>query len=404
MSLLATYTKINREALLNSAATKLIMLGLLCLMICVPVLNKCFWVAIILLLLQGNWRQEYSSIIKEKYIIAGLLLVLLFTIGVIYSQASWNFNLRIWDKYLKIFYLLLFLPVFITKKNRQYAILCFLTSVMISEIFAYLHYFDVINLGFPASKHWLFVQDIDSGFVVSFATFLLANYALDNKKLQWLAISCFLICSIDLLILNQERTGYLIYFGLIGVFCLQRFHKKGLLVALVFLPLVFGALFISSDKFKDRVTQVASNVIAYKNGDENTSIGLRLAFANYSFKVIKHHLLLGTGTGSFEEIYRTLGGPKINDQTWPAHPHNEYISILFQLGIPGLLAYLYWVYTQYIASFSLPKQEKRLIQGLIVSFSLLGFCNASLLVNPAGACYMVMLAVFLAAKYDKREY
>jgi|LakMenEpi03Aug12_release.lakeMendotaPanAssembly.Ray.scaffolds.fasta_scaffold280985_2 O-antigen ligase len=384
-------------------AKSFILLGLCFLMLCVPILNKCFWAAIILILCEGSWKQSWRIIAKDPVIIAGLLLALCFTIGITYSQASWHYNLRIWDKYLKIVYLLIFLPIFFHPKMRRMAIFCFFVSVMLSEVFAYLHYFNVLDLGFPPSKHWLFVQDIDSGFVVSFAAYMLANFALDNKKYRGLVIGCFLICAFDVMVLNQERTGYLIFLALMALFLLQRFHWRGVVSALIAVPLLFGSLYVLSPKFKDRSNQVVSDIVGYREGIESTSIGLRLAFAKYSFKVIRHNLFFGTGTGSFEEIYRKLNGPKINDLTWPAHPHNEYIAILFQLGITGLLVFAYWICTQIYASFQLPKQERILLQGLILSFLLLGFCNASLLVNPAGACYIVFLSIFLASKYDGRK-
>lgn len=403
MSVLTTYAAGYKLPTLMSLAKQLIFFGLICLMLCVPVLNKCFWIAIFLILASGSWLKDWKILLKDKVILTGILLALTFTIGVLYSQASWNYSLRVWDKYLKICYLLFFLPFFTQKKARHQALLFFLLSVMISEIFAYLHYFNIVNLGFPSSKHWLFVQDIDSGFIVSFAAYLLVNFALDNKKFRTLSCICFLVCTIDVLFLNQERTGYLIYLGLTGLLFLQRFRWKGLVSALLVVPLLFASIYFTSSKFQDRINQVATNITAYQQGNKETSIGLRLTFAEYSLKVIKEHLLFGSGTGSFEEIYRSMNGPKINNATWPAHPHNEYVSILFQLGVVGLTIFIYWIYLQLRVSFALPNNEKLFLQGLIVAFLLLSFCNASLLVNPAGACYVLFLAVFMASKYDTQR-
>lgn len=404
MSVITSYETNLELPKMVSLAKILIYLGLASLMLCVPFLNKCFWVAIFLIFISGSWVQDWRVIAKDKIIISGLLLMFLFTVGMFYSQGSWNYSLRAWDKYLKIFYVLFFLPLFTHKKMRTEAVYCLLISVMISEVFTYLHYFNLLTLGFPPYKHWLFVQDIDSGFIVSFASFILLNLAITRSKLRWLFALCFLVCSIDVLFLNQERTGYLIYFALAGLFLLQRFRWKGFLTAMIIVPLLFSGLYFGSEKFSGRINQFVNNVMEYQKGNQETSIGLRLAFAEYSFKAIKNNFLIGSGTGSFEEIYRSMNGPKINNETWPAHPHNEYISILFQLGIVGLLVFLYWVFQQIHASFKLPQEEKVYLQALIVGFLLLGFCNASLLVNPAGACYATFLAVFLAAKYERRNH
>lgn len=151
-------------------AKNLIFLGLFSLMLFIPVLNQCFCAAIFLVFISGTWRRDWRLILQDKIILTSLILVLLFTIGMFYSQGSWGYTLRAWNKYLKILYLLFFLPLFAQKKIRVQAIHCFIASIMISELFSYLHYFNVVNLGFPATKHWLFVQDIDSGFIVSFAS------------------------------------------------------------------------------------------------------------------------------------------------------------------------------------------------------------------------------------------
>jgi O-antigen ligase len=377
-----------------------VLLGITAFMLSGALLNKCFSVAMVLVLISGTWQQDWRVILKERTVIVGLSLALLFTLGVLYSQGSWHYSLQNWSKYLKIFYLLFFIPLFTQKKMRIQAVYLLIAGVMISEVFTYLHYFGVLTLNFPPSKHWLFVHnDIDAAFIVSFTAFLLANLVLMSKKYRWLFLFCFLVCSIDILFLNQERTGYLIYLALMGLFLFQRLGVRGLLAAAVSVPLLFSGLYLGCHQFNDRINQIITNVVDYQKGNKETSIGLRLTFAEYSFKVIRHNLIFGAGTGSFFEVYRAMNGPKIDSETRPTHPHNEYIAMLFQLGLIGLIVFIYWLYLQLAVSFTLPSFEKYNFQGLILGFSLLSICHASLLVNPAGGCYILFFAVFLAAKF-----
>lgn len=374
--------------------------GLASIMLCVPLLNKCYWLAVIVFFITGEWLKAWPVLIKNKVILVALTLIVLFTIGIFYTQGSYHFGFRIWNKYLKLAYPLFFIPLFLQKKWRNFAIVAFILSVMTSEVFAYLHYFKIIIMGLGPGKHWLFVQDLDGGYVVSFAAFLLAHLGFEQKKYRWLAWFCCLICSFDILFLNQERAGYLVFLALTGLFLWQRLSWRGLLAALIAVPLMVGSLLVVSPKFNDRLHQVVTNVTEYRHGNVTTSIGLRISFAKYSFQVIKENWLIGAGTGSFEEIYRKMNGPKLDDNTWPAHPHNEFILILFQLGIIGLGMFLYWLYLIVKISFALPREEKWLLQGLLVGFILLGFCNAALLVNPAGALFITFLSVFLGTYYQ----
>lgn len=379
-----------------------IYLGIACSMLCVPMLNKFYWLAVILFIFSGSLFQSGSVLIKDKVIVTALILVGLFAIGIFYTQGSTHFGLRVCNKYLKLIYLLMFIPLFTEKKYRDYAVIAFITSVMVSEVFAYLHYFKVILLGFGPGKHWLFVQDLDASFVVSFACFLFATIAVEYKKYRFLALLALAICSFDILVLNQERAGYLVYMGLTGLFLWQRLKWRGLLSAVLVVPLLFTSLYMFSPKFNNRINLVVHNITEYQKGNETTSIGLRLAFAKYSFMVIREHPIFGAGTGSFEELYRKLNGPKLENNTWPAHPHNEYLYVLFQIGTIGLAVFLYWFYLLLKASFALAQYERYLLQGLIVAFCLLSVCNASLLVNPAGAIFVTFASVFLASRYQKQ--
>lgn len=397
MTVVTSYKEEYSLARLASLATISVYIGILFSMICVPILNKCYWTGVVIFFLSGVWRQAWPPLLKTKIIINTLVLIALFTIAVFYSYGSWHFALRVWNKYLKLSYLLFFIPLFTTQKSRNYAIIAFLISIMISEVCAYIHFFNFYNFGFGPGKHWMFVQDIDAGYLVSFASFLFANIVLDNKKFRWLALTCLLICSVDMLLLNQERTGYLIFMASMCLLLCQRLKWKGFASTLILLPLFVGSLYLFSPKFNDRINQVVTNLTQYQQGNAGTSIGLRLAFAKYSFMVIKERPFFGSGTGSFEEIYKQLKGPMLDNSTWPAHPHNEYILNLFQLGIVGLIPFLTWLYLILHESFKLQQREQWYLQGLLLGFVLLGFCNASLLVNPAGGIFMTFLSVFLAA-------
>lgn len=392
---------VERSDKLMTAAMCLIFIGTFSLMLSVPCLNKAVWFAGFLVILSKTWRQSFRTIlVKDTVIISSLILLLLFSVGFFYSLGSWHYSFSVWDKYLKLIYLVIFIPLFLQQSTRTSIVFAFILGVMVNELLTYLHYFDLLNFGMPSSKHWLFVQDIDSGFIVSYAAYLIANYSLDNKRFRWISLVCFCICTIDILCLNRERTGYFIYFGLAFLFLWQRLRWKGFFIAIILIPLTFSGLYVGSQKFSDRINQVFSNIADYRKGNEITSIGLRLAFVDYSFQVIKKHPLIGVGTGSFQEVYQSLQGPKLDDNTWPSHPHNEYVLILFQLGSLGFIVFCAFIFFQIRAALTLERAERFLLQGLILSFVLLGFCNASLLVNPAGSFYMLFLTILLASKYS----
>jgi O-antigen ligase len=379
---------------------KILVLGsIFFLMLAISVLKICLLLAVLCSLLAGQWRQKLQILLKNPVVILGLILVLLLTIGIFYSEASWGSAFNVWNKYLKILYLVFFLPLFLEPRSRRLALYALIAGVIISEGFTYLHHFHIMEFGISEREHWLFVNDIDASFVVAYVCYVLANFIVDAKKYRWLFTVVFVFCCFDLLFLNQERTGYLVFLSLVVVFLWQRLSWKGLLSAIILVPLVAAGLYLSSDKFHARIGQIFENINDYQQGHETTSIGLRLAFAKYSFKIIKEHPIFGAGTGSFEKLYQVLSGPKLDEKTWPTHPHNEYILMLLQIGIVGLFVFLAWAVAQFLQSQRLLKFERSLLQGLIIGFLVLSFCNASLLVRPAGLLYVLLLAVLLSAEY-----
>jgi O-antigen ligase len=389
------YLKSNEVVNWPKIARIFVYLALVCLMFNGQIVNTLLCIATGLNILSKKGWHDLGRLIPRSLIAMSLLLLIVLAIGMFYSHTSWLDSLRIGNKYLKVGYLLILLPLFQDKSARKIAVLSFLIGICAAEVLMYCHYFDLINFGYDSTKHWLFVQDLDSGYLVSFAAFILASYSIDNVKYRWLTIPLLFFITIDILFLNQERTAYLIYLSLVGLLLWQRFDWRGLLTAALMLPLLFGGLYIGSHKFHDRVNQVASDIANYQKGNEATSIGLRMTFARYSFTVIKAHPLFGVGTGSFPTLYQQMNGPKIDENTWPTHPHNEYIAMLFQIGIVGLLIFCSWLMTQALAIARLPRPEKWYAQGLMLGFVLLSFCNASLQVNPAGNFYIVLLAIFL---------
>lgn len=376
--------------------------GLFLIMLSVSLMDKIFLLAVALVVLQTKWRAQLFTYLKQPVIISAILLLLLFTVGLFYSKGFAHDAFHMWDKYLKILYPLFFSPLFIYPKSRNYALKALIIGVAIAEILTYLRHFEIFSFGLPPVYHW-FVHDIDGSYIVAFVCYLLMNYILDEKKYRWWYVCALVFIGFDLFFLNQERTGYLVFVCLCGLFFLQRLGWKGFLIALLIIPITMGSLYASSKKFHNRVDMIFSDIHGYNKGDNSTSIGLRLAFAEYSFKMIKDAPIIGSGTGSFKKLYQELNGPKLGGNTWPGHPHNEYIFILEQIGIIGFLFFWLWIFFQLRESFYLPLNEKRLLQGLIFGFLVFSLCNSSLALSPGSNLYVVLLAVLLAAKGKVNE-
>jgi len=78
----------------------------------------------------------------------------------------------------------------------------------------------------------------------------------------------------------------------------------------------------------------------FLSGLGNTSLfdgdNSRLAIWKVSWIMLQEHFVLGTGLGSFEEIYRLFEDPKTVTRTYINNAHNDVLQIAIEWGLPGM--------------------------------------------------------------------
>lgn len=119
--------------------------------------------------------------------------------------------------------------------------------------------------------------------------------------------------------------------ALIGFQWRPRVWHAGVLVILM----IAGAALVFSSSFDNNLTGVeAQNTPDSRYGSFKTGL-----------VATSDHLPLGSGLGSFVEIYRTYEDPAQVTQTYMNHVHNDYIELALETGIPGIvliLLFLVW--------------------------------------------------------------
>ena len=101
-------------------------------------------------------------------------------------------------------------------------------------------------------------------------------------------------------------------------------------------------------KIKEDVDWIKA--IDNKSPQYHTSIGKRYLYIKNSMAIISNHWLFGVGAGGFSKAY--LG----NNSKKESNPHNNYLFIIMELGIIGLLLMLSILYIQ-IRTFFLNKNN-----------------------------------------------
>ena len=76
-----------------------------------------------------------------------------------------------------------------------------------------------------------------------------------------------------------------------------------------------------------------------------TSFQSRQTIWSDSVPAIGDHIVLGSGVGAFQRVYRQYEDHSAVDRTFANHAHNDYIEIIMETGIPGILllaAFFFW--------------------------------------------------------------
>jgi len=162
------------------------------------------------------------------------------------------------------------------------------------------------------------------------------------------------VSSIILILFTYTRSAWIALFIILIIIFRQIKSKYKYL----FLCLLAGVFIIYQSDYIIGFFTARFNNISSSKMEEN-SLATRLYIWSHMFKVSFNHPLLGTGLSTFE-LYseKALG--------FSAMAHNDYLRILFETGIIGLLSYLYLLYKVIIVSFKKTKRLKSPINTTIM--------------------------------------
>jgi O-antigen ligase len=79
---------------------------------------------------------------------------------------------------------------------------------------------------------------------------------------------------------------------------------------------------------------------------EKTKQSSRYNSFTHSLSATRHFMPIGSGIGTFQQVYRTTEDPATVDRYYMNHVHGDYIEIALETGLPGLflilLFFLWW--------------------------------------------------------------
>ena len=211
-------------------------------------------------------------------------------------------------------------------------------------------------------------------------------------------------------ILIAGIVGISLFFAIIWLNknCRKYFRKSILVFGL--LALVFGIsnIFIESDSENSALNR-------FKSSSSQNSFYSRFLFSGIAFEQFRHNPFFGVGADNFSTVsgkglenYAALDDQntllEINEAVLAERAHNEFTQILAELGIVGVIIFVWLILGVLRSAFEMRKEKTSLLSFAALA-GIFAFLVSSLAssysfrVPSNGLCFFFVLAIFASSKF-----
>ena len=110
------------------------------------------------------------------------------------------------------------------------------------------------------------------------------------------------------------------------------------------------------------------------NRGAGSSVSSRQEILSHGIELVEKYGLVGTGVGTFEEVYRSSEQPNRVDRIYVNHAHNDYLELAIEAGVPAVLLipfFLAWWGRSVLQMMQSPASDQYAFAGAIASAALL---------------------------------
>jgi len=158
-----------------------------------------------------------------------------------------------------------------------------------------------------------------------------------------LAAMALFVANIALISTGRSAHLALLVAGALFAFSLLRGRRRW--TALVLIPVLGAVLLASSSMVRERFTTAYGELDTVMTSPWETSTGLRIVIWTTTVELIRQRPLLGYGVGGLPPAYAALVHQRYTG--WQAaeakDTHNQYLHVMVEAGIPGVLAFLAFI-------------------------------------------------------------
>jgi O-antigen ligase len=283
-----------------------------------------------------TWR---NSEIKIPVII----LIALPWIGLIYTPVP-AYGLPIAIKTYYWFYALAIVSILTVQRQPDQIIKMFLLGLSFNSAISILQFAGIVPLkkGLTAgllggsSAHITYSLLLVMGILMGSFYFLKAQSRKERFLYIFLMIQYFITIAF-----TEGRSGYIAFIVLSPILVYNLIGQKHIVKILIF-SIVGISLLIASPIVRSRFLKAENDVVQYREGYINTSIGLRFHMWEIALSEIKNNPIFGIGTAGFRKSWEVH--KKDPSLGFYDHPHNSFLYMMVSFGISGLIAFCWLLF------------------------------------------------------------
>jgi len=320
--------------------------------ICAPMSTAITSVLSVLMLVAWLLSGEVSSSLKRAVAQpAGKMLLLFFAwliIGTFYAATPVGEKFTTLLSWKKLLYAFVLLGLFYRESWQRWFIesyfIVMLEGVIVSTVLW------VIKLPIRYQEEAGIFMSNHSAQSLAFVAAILCSLFLwqhVSSTKKWLLLASISLFIFNIFFISASRSGYIALPIALGFSLLCFYGYKKLPLILTGIAALLCVVLLTSSTVQQGIKLAVEQKMNYQVSENPTSIGIRVIFAQNTWELIQQQPVLGYGTSAFKTTYTPHAAKKYQD--WrgdPAtDPHNQYLFILLENGVVGLLLFLAYIAT-----------------------------------------------------------
>lgn len=358
-----------------------------------------------------NIKEKLLEIKKRPVLLAIGLFLLVQALSITYTQdqsTGWN-SLRMYSYWIILFVI----ATSIQPKHVRKIITAFLYGMFISEICAYIIFFEIYPInGHTSSYPNPFMHHIIYSVFLALSAALLLNRLLSKdytiKEKGFIAL--FLITITFNLFISTGRTGQLAFLVSIFVTLFMHFKVsiKTLLLSLLVIFSIFYNAYLFIPQVESRMTAGKNDIEKLLNKDFDSSWGIRVAYWLISYEVLKNEPLLGIGVGDYKLAAKEVlldNNYNFSDNVIAFcskyHFHNQFLMVAVQTGVIGLILMFYFF--SRLIKLKIQNSEIQKLNYIFLSVMFTSFFAESLWLRQNSLILFLLFSALMIASEKKQN-